>query len=59
MKLFASLMACFTIIIFGGCATKSHQEGPITLTAIVKDVEAHGVHSSLSVSNFITHLYNS
>ena len=45
MKIFMSLIACFAVFIFGGCAAKSHQEGPITLTAIVKDVEAHGVHS--------------
>ena len=45
MKLFISLSACFAILIFGGCAAKSHQEAPITLTDIVNDVEAHGVNS--------------
>ena len=45
MKLFTSLCACFVILIFGGCAAKSHQEEPITLTDIVNDVEAHGVNS--------------
>lgn len=45
MKLFTSLSACFAILIFGGCAAKSHQEEPITLTDIVNDVEAHGVNS--------------
>ena len=45
MKLFTSLCACFAILIFGGCAAKSHQEEPITLTDIVNDVEAHGVNS--------------
>jgi hypothetical protein len=45
MKLFTSLCACFAIFIFGGCAVKSHQEEPITLTDIVNDVEAHGINS--------------
>ena len=45
MKIFASFIACFAVFIFGGCAAKSHQEGPITLTDIVNDVEAYGVHS--------------
>lgn len=46
---FASLMACFAVFVFGGCATKSNPGTdivePVFLTAIVKDVEAHGVHS--------------
>ena len=46
MKLFTSLCVCFAIFIFGGCAAKSHQETPITLTDIVNDVEAHGVNSA-------------
>ena len=45
MKLFTSLIMGFAIIIFGGCAAKSHQEEPITLADIVNDVEAHGVNS--------------
>ena len=45
MKLSTPLCACFAIFIFGGCAVKSHQEGPITLADIVNDVEAHGVNS--------------
>ncbi|MXZ01515.1 hypothetical protein F4Y93_13065, partial [Candidatus Poribacteria bacterium] len=45
MKIFTSLIACLAIFIFFGCAAKSHQEGSITLTAIVKDVEAQGIHS--------------
>ena len=45
MKLFAALIAGLAIIIFSGCAAKSHQEGPITLADIVNDVEAHGVNS--------------
>ena len=45
MKLFTSLCACLAIIIFGGCAAKLHQEGPITLADIVNDVEAHGANS--------------
>ena len=45
MKIFASFIACFAIFIFGGCAAKSYQEAPITLTDIVNDVEAHGVNS--------------
>ncbi len=39
------LMACFAVFIFAGCAAKSHQEGTVTLTDIVNDVEAHGVNS--------------
>ena len=45
MKLFTALIMGFAIIIFGGCAAKSHQEEPITLADIVNDVEAHGVNS--------------
>jgi len=45
MKFFTSLCACFAIFIFGGCAAKSHQEGPITFADIVNDVEAHGANS--------------
>ena len=45
MKLFTALIACFAIFIFYGCAAKSHQKEPITLTDIVNDVEAHGVNS--------------
>ena len=45
MKLFTFLSACFAILVFGGCAAKSHQEEPITLTDIVNDVEAHGSNS--------------
>ena len=45
MKIFASFIACLAIFIFLGCAAKSHQEEPVTLTDIVNDVEAHGIHS--------------
>ena len=45
MKLFTAFTACFAIFIFSGCAAKSHQEEPITLTDIVNDVEAHGSNS--------------
>ena len=38
-------MACFAVFIFAGCAAKSHQEVPVTLTDIVNDVETRGVHS--------------
>ena len=49
MKLFTSLIACFTISIFGGCAAKSHQATdtikPTPLTDIVNDVERNGINS--------------
>ena len=45
MKIFASFIACFAVLIFAGCAAKPHQEAPITFADIVNDVEAHGVHS--------------
>ena len=38
-------MACFAVFIFCGCAAKPHQEAFVTLTDIVNDVEARGVHS--------------
>ena len=45
MKIFASLIACFAVFIFGGCAAKSHQEAPVTLADIVNDVAINGVNS--------------
>ena len=48
MKLFTSLIVCFAITIFGGCA-KSHPRAlgnePVTLTDIINDVEKHGGNS--------------
>ena len=48
MKLFASLSACFAILIFGGCA-ESDQEidtvEPATFSDILSDVEEHGINS--------------
>ena len=48
MKLFTPLIVCFAMTIFGGCAT-SHLGSPSvehgTLTDIVTDVEANGIHS--------------
>ena len=45
MKPFTFLIACFAIFTFGGCAAKSHQEEPITLTDIANDVEINGINS--------------
>ncbi|RKU05459.1 hypothetical protein C6503_27300 [Candidatus Poribacteria bacterium] len=45
MKLFTALIACFAILILGGCAAKLHQEEPITLADIVNDVERNGINS--------------
>ena len=48
MKLSTSLVVCFAIIIFGGCA-KSHPrslgDAPVTLTDIINDVEKRGINS--------------
>ena len=45
MKFFTSLIACFAIFIFGGCATKTGPVKPTTLTDIVNDVATNGVNS--------------
>ncbi|MDE0554654.1 MAG: hypothetical protein OXI24_10590 [Candidatus Poribacteria bacterium] len=49
MRLFALLIVCFAIIVFGGCAgasLKPHTVKPATVADIVNDVEINGTHSA-------------
>ena len=45
MKLFMAFIVCFAIVIFGGCAAKSHHGEPLTLADIVDDVAINGINS--------------